>query len=197
MWMVCILRAERRIPDLPSIVRAAREQLAGRAHRLLVALPNLVAKRRAGLAAQRLPALQGMMEARLGSVRLAAAQLEAGQRAAIAAHGRRLAVARLTAASVQGAVREARSRLGSAAARLESVSPAAVLARGYAMVSDAAGHPVTMAAAVAAGARLRLRFSDGQVGVTADGRTAATGRAAPSQGMLGLSSSPLAGSKRC
>ena len=54
------------------------------------------------------------------------------------------------------------------AARLQSVSPLAVLQRGYAVVSDAAGHPLTSAARVAPGARLRLRFADGEVGATAD-----------------------------
>jgi exodeoxyribonuclease VII large subunit len=43
-----------------------------------------------------------------------------------------------------------------------------VLQRGYAVVSDAAGHPLTSAAKVAPGARLRLRFADGEVGATAD-----------------------------
>ena len=49
-----------------------------------------------------------------------------------------------------------------------SVSPLAVLQRGYAMVSDPAGHPLTTAAAVTPGARLRLRFADGEVAATAD-----------------------------
>jgi len=46
-------------------------------------------------------------------------------------------------------------------------------------VSDAAGHPLTSAAAVKPAARLRLRFADGEVGATADG-----GRAADRQGRL-------------
>jgi exodeoxyribonuclease VII large subunit len=65
-------------------------------------------------------------------------------------------------------LRETRARLEGTAARLESVSPLAVLQRGYAMVSDPAGHPLTTAAAVTPGARLRLRFADGEVGATAD-----------------------------
>ena len=59
--------------------------------------------------------------------------------------------------------------LGSAAARLEAVSPMAVLARGYALVTDPAGHPLTSAAAIAPGSSLRLRFADGEVGAKADG----------------------------
>ncbi|MBC7801532.1 MAG: exodeoxyribonuclease VII large subunit, partial [Gemmatimonadaceae bacterium] len=61
--------------------------------------------------------------------------------------------------------------------QLESVSAMAVLARGYALVLDGAGHAVTSAADVAPGVRLRLRFADGSVGVKADG-------ARPGQGVL-------------
>jgi len=48
-------------------------------------------------------------------------------------------------------------------------------------VSDPAGHPLTSAAAVKPGARLRLRFADGEVGAAADG-----GRAADRQGKLAI-----------
>jgi exodeoxyribonuclease VII large subunit len=43
-----------------------------------------------------------------------------------------------------------------------------VLERGYALVTDRAGHPLTSAGVVPPGARLRIRFSDGEVGATAD-----------------------------
>jgi exodeoxyribonuclease VII large subunit len=56
-----------------------------------------------------------------------------------------------------------------------------VLQRGYALVSDPAGHPLTSAAAVKPGARLKLRFADGEVGATADG-----GRKMDRQGQLPL-----------
>ena len=78
-------------------------------------------------------------------------------------------------------LRESRTRLEGTAARLESVSPLAVLQRGYALVSDATGHPMTSAAAVKPGARLRLRFADDEVGATADG-----GRAPDRQGKLAI-----------
>jgi len=52
---------------------------------------------------------------------------------------------------------------------LESVSHKAVLARGYALVFDAAGHPLTTAAAVKPGAGLRISFADGDVRATASG----------------------------
>ena len=78
-------------------------------------------------------------------------------------------------------MREARARLEGTGARLESVSPLAVLQRGYALVSDPAGHPLTSAAAVRPGTKLRLRFADGEVGAIAEG-----GRRSDRQGDLGL-----------
>ena len=69
---------------------------------------------------------------------------------------------------MRASLREARARLEGLAGRLDSVSPEAVLRRGYALVSDPSGHPLTSAAAVRPGARLRLRFADGTVGATAD-----------------------------
>ncbi len=81
----------------------------------------------------------------------------------------------------RAALREARARLDGTAARLESVSPLAVLARGYALVTDPEGVPITQAARVKPGSRLRLRFADGEVRATADGR-----RAGDRQGLLPL-----------
>ena len=75
---------------------------------------------------------------------------------------------RLSDVPLRALLRETRARLEGTAARLESVSPLAVLQRGYAVVSDAAGHPLTSVATVPPGARLRLRFADGEVGATAD-----------------------------
>src|SRR6202012_1643882 len=43
-----------------------------------------------------------------------------------------------------------------------------VLARGFALVRDEAGHPVHAAAAIGPGAALSIEFADGRVGVTAD-----------------------------
>jgi len=42
------------------------------------------------------------------------------------------------------------------------VSPLAVLARGYVLVTDAAQRPVTAAAQVVAGKELELHFGDGE-----------------------------------
>jgi exodeoxyribonuclease VII large subunit len=143
--------AVRGLPDLPSMLRACRERVQERGVRLIIALPNVVARRRAALD-------------------LCNQKLAAGLRHAVGnIHNRAgRTLGRLSAVPLQARLRESRARLEGTAARLESVSPLAVLQRGYALVSDAAGHPLTSAAAVKPGARLRLRFADGEVGATAE-----------------------------
>ncbi len=50
---------------------------------------------------------------------------------------------------------------------LTALSYRSVLARGFALVRNDAGHPLHAAADVEAGARLELEFSDGRVAATA------------------------------
>jgi exodeoxyribonuclease VII large subunit len=52
--------------------------------------------------------------------------------------------------------------------RLQAASPASVLNRGFAIVEDLKGRPLTRAAAIKPGQRLRTVFSDGTKDVTAD-----------------------------
>ena len=200
-------RAERGLPDLPSLLGTARQRLDDRAERLVLALPNLASKRRAALVAveRRLPDLPAMLQASRERVQergvrliLALPNLVATRRSSLEISGHKLvaclrhAVARihtdagrtlgrLSPAPVRAGLREARAKLDGAGARLESVSPLAVLQRGYALVSDPAGHPLTSAAAIKPGARLRLRFADGEVGATAAGA-----RRSDQQGELAL-----------
>jgi exodeoxyribonuclease VII large subunit len=60
-------------------------------------------------------------------------------------------------------------RLRSAGQLLAAYSYRGVLARGFALVRDEEGHPLRSSAAVNAGMRLDIEFSDGRVGATADG----------------------------
>ncbi|HTI80514.1 MAG TPA: exodeoxyribonuclease VII large subunit [Acetobacteraceae bacterium] len=187
-------RAERGLPDVPTLLGGVRQRLDDRAERLVLALPNLLHKRRAGLdgASRQLPDLPGILkgarervqergvrliialpnvvERRRAALGICGQKLIAGLRHAVGGiHSRAgRTLGRLSAAPLQANLRETRARLDGAAARLESVSPLAVLQRGYAVVSDAAGHPLTSASAVKPGANLRLRFADGEVGATAD-----------------------------
>ena len=202
-----LIQAERGLPDLPSLVGTARQRLDDRGDRLEMALPNLLARRRSALesAGGRLPDLPATLAAAHERVRdrggrlitalpflvtakrhglgLAEQRLLSGLRQAVGAVHQRSGrvLGRLTDAAPRAAMREARARLEGSAARLESVSPLAVLARGYALVTDGSGVPVTQAAGVKPGSRMRVRFADGEVKVTADG-----GRTDGRQGVLGF-----------
>jgi exodeoxyribonuclease VII large subunit len=188
-------RAERGLPDLPALLGTARQRLDDRTERLVLALPNLLAARQSALLAsgRRLPdlpslvatarrgledrrlrlrlALPNLAASRSAALGLASAQLSGGLRHALAGIRQRgtRSLARLSDAPLRASLREARARLHGSAARLEAVSPMAVLARGYVLVTDRAGHPLTSATEVAPGAPLRLRFADGEVGARADG----------------------------
>ncbi|HET6182145.1 MAG TPA: exodeoxyribonuclease VII large subunit [Acetobacteraceae bacterium] len=200
-------RAERGLPDLPSLLGQARQRVDDRAERLANALPNLLAGRRAALdrAERRMPDLPGLVlrkrqmlaeqgarlvmalpafaERRRNSLLLCGQKLDSGLRHAVAGVHRRAGgvMARLSDASIRAALREYRARIAGDGGRLEAVSPLAVLKRGYVLVSDASGHTLTEAAQVKPGARLSLRFCDGEVGATADG-----GGPAARQGRLAL-----------
>ncbi len=168
-----LLRAERGLPDLPSLLGTARQRLDDRGDRLALALPNLLAARRAALhrAERGLPDPLTIISSRRARLELYGEKLRSGLRHAVAS---RAAVAarvlpRLTATALQAKLREARARLEGLGARLESVSYTQVLARGYALVTDGAGVPVTRAAAVRPGMDLRLRFADGEARAVAAG----------------------------
>jgi len=172
--------ASARLPDLPSLLGNARVKLDDRAARLTLALPNLLAARRAQLVAvERHLADPGKLLAakrnalQVGAVRLAGTiatllQTRRGRASAV--------LPRLTPAPLAANLREQRARLEGFAARLESASYAGVLARGFALVRDRAGHAVTTAAAIKPGARLNLRFADGTTPVTADAGAGRQGR---------------------
>jgi exodeoxyribonuclease VII large subunit len=189
-------RAERGLPDLPSLVGAARQRLDDRGARMLLALPNLLAARRASLdrAERGLPdlaalvrgarqrfgegavrlrlALPGRLAAARSELTLSAQLLRAALRHATANSANRAAgvLPRLTDAPLRARLRESHARLDGLAARLESVSYEKVLARGYALVSDGEGTPITTAKSVRAGMDLRLRFADGEARAIAGGR---------------------------
>ncbi len=169
---LALSRAVRGLPDLPSLLGAARQRLDDRAARLDLALPNLLAARRAALvrAEHAMPAAGTLIERRRGALGIAAAHLRGGLRAALQArrHAASGILARLSPASLAGAVRERRTRLEGLAARLAGVSYQAVLERGFVLVSDAEGRTLTRAAAVAPSARLSLRFADGTVAARAE-----------------------------
>ncbi|HTN09444.1 MAG TPA: exodeoxyribonuclease VII large subunit [Acetobacteraceae bacterium] len=166
-------RAERGLPDLPALLGTARQRLDDRAQRLALALPGrLLAGRQALLdrAGRLRVALPGLLSSRRNALALGAERLRSALRHAAAgraAAGARVML-RLSDAPLRARLRESRARLEGLAGRLEAVSYAKVLERGFALVADAKGAPLTSAAAIAPGAALRLRFADGEVAASAD-----------------------------
>jgi exodeoxyribonuclease VII large subunit len=175
-----LMLAERGLPDLPNILGAMRQRLEDRGERLGLALPGLVQRKRGelGRLAPRLPHPREGIAARRAMIAL----LKARGRAAwgrIEVRGRTAPpLARFGSGPVEALLREKRLRLEGLVARLDSVSFQSVLSRGFALVRDAEGEPITSAGAVPAGGRLVLTFADGEAQATADGVRAAPKRRA-------------------
>jgi len=170
-YSIRLERAARALPDLPAMVAAMRQRVDDRVERLQLALASLLqahATRLLGYLRLRDPrATFTAAKARLDHL---FARLGAGlERMLVARSGTAGAMAgRLSTALLAARNREAGARLEGLAARLASVSPDAVLARGYALVSDETGRILARAAGVCPGAALAIRFTDGTVHATAD-----------------------------
>lgn len=117
-----------------------------------------------------MPDPRALVAPRRAALSLAGAQLESALRHGVAGkrHAGERVMARLTPAPLRARLREGAARLEGLAARLASVSYEAVLARGYALVTDAKGAPVTRAEKVKSNQPLSLRFADGQVQVRSE-----------------------------
>lgn len=198
-----LTRAERGIPDLPTLLGTARQRLDDRTERAMLALPALVQRRRAVLTAveRRLPDPRTLTAAAREALRdrglrleLGAPGLVAARRSGLALLSQRLTGAahravtvlrgradrvtgRLTGAPLRASLREARAHLAGLGPRLDAASPLAILQRGYVLVTDPAGQPVTTAASVRPQARLRLHFGDGEVEAVAQGNGTGRSRA--------------------
>ncbi|MDR3533005.1 MAG: exodeoxyribonuclease VII large subunit [Rhodopila sp.] len=204
-------RVERGIPDLPTLLGSARQRLDDRAERALLALPSLVARRRVVLTSieRRLPDPRNLTATAWETIRdrglrlrLSAPGMVAARRSGLDMASQRLAGAvhraltilrgkadrvmgRVTEAPLRSSLREARAHLSGLGPRLDAASPLAILQRGYVLVTTPAGQPVTSAASVKPGGKLRLHFGDGEVDAVAEGGTG-RGRSAAAQERLDL-----------
>lgn len=175
-------RASSAMPDLPSLLQTARMQLDDRGRRLDVALPALVQRRKADLVAveRHMPAVETLLAGRRTRLAVMANMLQASMAHTFQRQDARLGRLRISPAPLQALVRERRTALAGIAGQLEAISPRAVLARGYALVT-AEGRPVTSAEQLSDGERVELTFGDGaRPAVIGDG----THR--PKQGVLEL-----------
>lgn len=175
-------RASSAMPDLPSLLQTARMQLDDTGRRLDVALPALVQRRKADLVAieRHMPAVETLLAGRRTRLAVLANMLQASMAQTFQKQDARLGRLRISPAPLQALVRERRTALAGIAGQLEAVSPRAVLARGYALVT-AEGRPVTSAEQLRDGERVELTFGDGaRPAVIGDGTHQ------PKQGVLEL-----------
>lgn len=157
-----LARAAAKLPDLPSLLGTASQRLDDRAGRLARALPAYLTQRR------------NRFE------RLATGLAAALRHLAAERRGRAMRIlARLTPSLLAARLRERRTHLAGLAARLESVSHRAVLARGYALVRGEKGRVLTSAASIGPGRAITLELHDGTIAAT-------THRARPLQTELPL-----------
>jgi exodeoxyribonuclease VII large subunit len=106
------------------------------------------------------------LEARLKASRLANAQ---AQRNAIARERERThRLADRAHRALSTLLQRLEARVSHSGQLLTALSYRSVLARGFALVRDDAGHPLHAAAQVGPGARMSIEFADGNVGATAD-----------------------------
>ncbi|BBC80399.1 exodeoxyribonuclease VII large subunit [Acetobacter orientalis] len=174
-------RAAAALPDLPSLLQTARMQLDDRGRRLEVALPGFVQKQRANLVAveRHMPSVETLLAGRRTRVALLGNGLQSGLRHSLQVREARLGRLRISPAPLAALVRERTARLVGMAGQLAAVSPRAVLARGYALVT-AQGQPVTSAKALKVGEAVQLTFGDG----TQDAVIGTPGAPVRAQGLL-------------
>lgn len=155
-------RAASGLPDLPSLLQTARMRLDDRSRRLDAALPAFVQHRRAALVAveRRMPAVDTLLAGRRTRLAVLGGGLVSGVRHTFQRCEVRQGRCRLSPAPLSALLREKRLALAGVAGQLEAVSPMAVLARGYALVS-VGGQAVTSAAALRGGQNVALTFADG------------------------------------
>jgi exodeoxyribonuclease VII large subunit len=145
----------RALPHPRRIIEDCTRRLDDRAERLSNAVPTLLTRRSVELDRLSVRLGHALDKARQAeTARLAQGRLKLDQA------GERLAAVMPRLLAERGRRLEATAKL------LESLSYKGVLERGYAVVRDDAGHPVTSAEAAKAGAAWTVEFKDGSVGVT-------------------------------
>jgi exodeoxyribonuclease VII large subunit len=158
-------------------LRVLHAQIAQASQRRVVAAERLSLSARALLRRRR--DRQEALCARLKASKLANAQ---AQRQAIARDRERtLRLAERARRALLTSLQRLSARIDNDTKLLTALSYRSVLARGFALVRDGAGHPLHNAASVGPGAPLSIEFADGRVAATADTDRRVPAAASPSQ----------------
>jgi len=156
----------RRFADVSSrlTLRVLRGQVAQARHRLVVSGERLTLSARSLLRSRRERYVG--LEARLKASKLAYAQ---AKRQTIARERERTQrLAERARRALVTAMQRLEARVNHSGQLLTALSYRSVLARGFALVRDEAGHPVHTAASIGPNTPLTIEFADGRVGATAD-----------------------------
>src|SRR5690242_5934045 len=145
-------------------LRVLRGQVAQADHRLTVCGERLTLSARALMHRRR--DRYTALAARLKTSKLA--NLEARRQAISRARERTERLAERARRALLTSVQRLDARVGHAGQLLTALSYRSVLARGFALVRDEAGHPLHAAENIGPHARLEIEFADGRVGATAD-----------------------------
>jgi len=175
-----------RLADLERRYRAAKTRLFDGLRERLAGLARGLPRPRdiLGQARQRLDEMAERLPRGLGHVarerRTALARLEGSLRPArlkqLVAYRRREhdGLARRLDPAMQRRLREAQQRLAGDVRLLETMSYRAVLARGFAVLRDEAGAPLTSVRALEAGREIEAELQDGRAGLVVTGEPART-----------------------
>ncbi|KAB8124142.1 exodeoxyribonuclease VII large subunit [Komagataeibacter medellinensis] len=158
-------RAAAALPDLPGVMENARRRLDDLGYRLDLALPTHMRHLRGRLqsASDRLPAPHMVLALRRAELARVGTASQQAMGALLRRGEARLGRLRVLPAVLVSQLHASASRLSGAGGRLDSLSPQAVLARGYALVTDSTGRPLAHAAQARHAAEVVMTFADGQV----------------------------------
>jgi exodeoxyribonuclease VII large subunit len=143
------LETSRAFPQVQSRIRGFTQRLDDAVYSMESALGAALKSRRARCAAL--------------ALRLSEADL---RRRFVEQRGRLVGLSGRLEASARVGLDHGGERVSVAAGKLESLSPLAVLARGYAIAFDSQGHVIKRAADVGSGERVRVRVSEGEIDCT-------------------------------
>jgi exodeoxyribonuclease VII large subunit len=184
-WRLTIEGLGRGLPDPQRMLQERMQQLDQWSERWAHSRLATFDRRRdliANLAA-RLKTPGEQIAAAGAALNFAASHLDAATRRNIERHDRALerATAGLTRRALDTMIERKAHTLEALGRLLDSYSYDQVLKRGFALVRDAAGEPVTAAASLGGGERLRVQFHDGEIGAVTEGRSSPAKRAAPAK----------------